>query len=222
VRILILILLLNISFPVPALPADANDTRICAPFRGGIVDPAIIDSMLQAAQEGRLYRIQANSSKVGFCVDSVIGRVEADFKGVQGGMALSRAVWGNESQVLVMVDANSLAEEEDFVINMLKSERFLDVYTYSRILFVSTGIRWLDHENAILDGMLTMHGNTKPVRFNIKMLMAANNNPQNVADIVVIAKSYIDRTDFGMDRLKNIVSKKVELCMRIEASLFKE
>lgn len=221
-RVLIAFFLLIFSLPVLALQLEGNDSRICAPFRGGLVDPAIINSMLQAAQEGNLYRIQGKSSNVGFCVDSAIGRLEAKFKGIQGGIALRREVWGDESQVLVMLDANSLVMEEDFVKNMLKSEHFLDTRAYSKILFVSTRLRWLNNDNAILEGMLTMHGRTRPVRFNLTMSIVPNNNPQTSADVVVTGKSFIRRTDFGMDRLTFLVSDTVELCMRIEASLFKK
>ncbi|OEU64797.1 MAG: hypothetical protein BA863_02430 [Desulfovibrio sp. S3730MH75] len=220
-RVFILLLLLVVSFSALALQSADSD-RICAPFRGGVVDPVIVESMLQAAKEGRLYRIQPKSSNVGFCVDSAIGRVEAEFSGIQGGLALSREVWGDESQMLVMVDANSLAMDESFIKNILKSEFFLDTNTYSRILFVSSGLRWLDHENAVLEGMLTMHGVTKRIRFDVKMTVSSNDNHQSVADIVVTASSFIKRADFNMDRLKFLVGDTVELCMRIEASLFKK
>ncbi len=216
-----IILLLIISFSAFASPTD-SDSRICAPFRGGVVDPVIVSSMLQAAAENRLYRIQQKSSSVGFCIDSAIGRIESEFKGVQGGFALRREVWGDASQMLVMVDARSLAMDECFVKKMLVGEHFLDIETYSRILFVSSKFRWLDHENAILDGMLTMHGVTKPVRFDVKMTMLSDRKLPNIADIIITAKSLINRADFGMDRLKFLVSDEIELCMRIEASLFRK
>ena len=221
-RVFILLFLLSISLSVFALPSSESDDRLCAPFRGGVVDPAIVNSMLQAAAENRLYRIEQKSSNVGFCVDSIIGRVEAEFKGIQGGLALRRKVWGDESQMLVMVDANSLTMDECFVKNMLEIEHFLDIETYPRILFVSSQLRWLDHEKAILEGMLTMHGVTKLVRFDVKMTTVTNKDPLNVADIIITAKSFINRTDFGMDHLDFLVSDEIELCMRIEASLFKK
>jgi polyisoprenoid-binding protein YceI len=178
--------------------------------------------MLQASEEGRLYQIQPKSSKIGFCVDSAIGRVEARFKGVQGGFALRKEVWGDKSQMLVMVDTNSLEMEGDYLKNMIQSEYFLDTYTYSKILFVSTKLWWQSHDKAILEGMLTMHGVTKPVYFNVQITAVSNNNPQSVADVVVTAKSFINRTDFDMDKLTFLVSDMVELCMRIEASLFRK
>ncbi len=221
-RISILLLLLTFSLSAFSLQLAESGGKLCAPFRGGVVDPAIVNSMLQAAAENRLYRIQQKSSNVGFCVDSIIGRVEAEFKGIQGGFALRREVWGDESQMLVMVDANSLAMDECFVKSMLESEHFLDIETYPRMLFVSSQLRWLDHEKAILEGMLTMHGVTKLVRFDVKMTTVTNKDPLNVADIVITAQSFINRTDFGMDHLDFLVSDEIELCMRIEASLFKK
>lgn len=222
IRTFILLLLQIISQSAFAIQSTDSDSRVCAPFRGGVVDPVIVNSMLQAAAENRLYRIQQKSSNVGFCVDSIIGRVEAEFKGIQGGLALRQEVWGDESQMLVMVDANSLAMDECFVKSMLNSEHFLDVEAYPKILFVSSQLTWQDHENATLEGMLTMHGVTKLVRFDVKMVTVENKDPLNVADIIVTAKSFINRADFGMDRLSFVVNDEIELCMRIEASLFKK
>ena len=221
-RVFIMLLLMILSLSAIASQQTDSDSKICAPFRGGVVDPAIVSSMLQAAAENRLYRIQQKSSNVGFCVDSVIGRVEAEFKGIQGGFALRREVWGDESQMLVMVDANSLAMEDCFVKSMLKSEHFLDIETYPKRLFVSSQLKWLDHENAIREGMLTMHGVTKLVRFDVKMEMVSNKDPLNIANIIVTAKAFINRADFGMDHLNFLVSDEIELCMRVEASLFKK
>jgi polyisoprenoid-binding protein YceI len=105
---------------------------------------------------------------------------------------------------------------------MLKSEHFLDIETYPRMLFVSSQLKWLDHENAILEGMLTLRGVTKPVRFDVKMTTVSNKDPVNVADIIVTAKSFINRGDFGMDHMDFLVSDEIELCIRMEASLFKK
>jgi len=223
-RAFALLLLLFITLPAFAHPHQNKevDERICAPFRGGVVDPAIVKSMLQASEEGRLYRIQPKSSNVGFCVNSAAGRIEARFKGIQGGLALRREVWGDKSQMLVMVDTNTLAMEQDYLQNMLKSEYFLDTYTYSKILFVSTKLWWRNQDNAFLEGNLTMHGVTKPIYFNVQISTVPNKDPQSVADIVVTAKSFIRRADFDMDNLTMLVSDSVELCMRIEASLFRK
>ena len=221
-RACILLLLLFFSSCILAQQPAEHDERLCAPFLGGIVDPAIIDLMLQASEEGRLYRIQPKNSLVGFCVDSAIGRVEARFKGIQGGFALRKEVWGDKSQMLVMVDTNTLSMEKDYLQNMLKSEYFLDTYTYSKILFVSKKLWWRNPNNAFLEGMLTMHGVTKPVYFNVNISTVPSKDSESVTDIVVTAKSFIKRSDFDMDNLAMFVSDNVELCMRVEAQLFRK
>ena len=223
-RAFIFLLLLFISLLTFAHPHQKVevDERICAPFRGGIVDQTIVKSMLEASKKGRLYRIQPKSSKVGFCVNSAAGRIEARFKGIQGGLALRKEVWGDRSQMLVMVDTNTLAMEKDYLQNMLKSEYFLDTYTYSKILFVSTKLWWRNQDNAFLEGDLTMHGVTRPIYFEVHIATVPNKDPESVADIVVTAKSFINRSDFDMDNLTFLVSDSVELCMRIEASLFRK
>jgi polyisoprenoid-binding protein YceI len=220
----ILTLLTLILYLLPAFAHDPAevDNRICAPFRGGIVDPAIINSMLQASEEGRLYRIQPKGSNVGFCVDSAIGRIEARFKGIQGGFALRKEVWGDKSQMLVIVDTNSLAMEKDYLQNMIKSKSFLDTNTYSKILFVSTKLWWVGQDRAVLEGMLTMHNVSKLVYFNISITTVPNEDTRSVADILVTAKSFINRSDFNMRNLTFLVSDTVELCMRVEASLFRK
>jgi polyisoprenoid-binding protein YceI len=120
-----------------------------------------------------------------------------------------------------MVDTNSLAMKEKFVKNILKSETFLDTETYSKILFVSSELKWLDDENAILKGMLTMHGVTRPVTFDIKINMVPGKEPGQATTIIATASSFIKRKDFNMHNLTFLVDNTVELCMRVEATLFK-
>ncbi|MGB5641885.1 MAG: YceI family protein, partial [Gammaproteobacteria bacterium] len=122
--------------------AHAADNRICAPFRDGVVDNALVAEMLEAAKDGHLYRIHSTTSRVGFCVDSLIGRVEAEFKGFRGGLALRREVWGDDSQMLVMIDSESLKTDHMFIKDMMQSERFLHTKKYPKILFVSTLLKW--------------------------------------------------------------------------------
>lgn len=221
-RAFTLLLLITFTFPVFALQTEGDDGRICAPFRGGVVDPAVIEKMLKADREGRLFRIQAKNSQVGFCVNSSIGRIEARFRDVQGGLALHRKVWGNGSQMLVMVDATSLKMNKRFLRDMLTGEQFLDTYSYPKILFVSTHLQWLNHKKAILKGMLTMHGVTRPVYFDVSLALVPNANPETTADVIVTASAFIKRRHFNMHSLSFLVNDTVELCMRIEATLFKK
>ncbi len=196
---------------------QAADNGICAPFRDGLVDKALVAEMLEAAKDGHLYRIHSTASRVGFCVDSLIGPVEAEFSRFQGGMALRREVWGDESQMLVMIDSDSLNTNRDFIKDMLKSDRFLHTQKFPKILFVSTELKWESDTTASLFGILTMHGISKPVRFRIEVTDITGGVADHEQEILVTGHAYIRRSDFGMHRLPMIVSDDVELCMRVSA-----
>ena len=78
------ILLLSLS------PAFAADENLCAPFKNSGIDQALVDNMLQAADSDYLYQIKADSSKMGFCVQSSIGLIKGEFASFQGGIALDQ------------------------------------------------------------------------------------------------------------------------------------
>jgi polyisoprenoid-binding protein YceI len=200
-----------------AIKANAADNRICAPFRDGVVDNALVVEMLKAARDGHLYRIHSATSRVGFCVDSLIGRVEAEFQGFRGGLALRREVWGDASQMLVMIDSDSLKTDRDFIKDMLKSERFLHTEQFPKILFVSTALTWESDTRASLFGILSMHGISKPVRFQVELTNIIGGRAEHEQEIVVTATAYIRRSDFGMTSLSGLVSDNIELCLRVSA-----
>ena len=202
--------------------AYAADNRICAPFRDGVVDQELVAEMLEAAKDGHLYRIHSMTSRVGFCVDSLIGRVEAEFEGFRGGLALRREVWGDESQMLVMIDSDSLKTDYDFIKDMLRSERFLHAQKYPKILFVSTALRWESDTKARLFGMLTMHGITRPVNFRMELTDIIGERADHEQEIVVTGHADIRRSDFGMTNLSGFVSDNVELCMSVSALRYQE
>jgi polyisoprenoid-binding protein YceI len=214
-RMIVIVLLAVIS----ALPSRvfADDDRVCAPFRDGIVDQALVDRMLEAAKDGHLYRIHTTNSRIGFCVDSLIGTVEADFRGFRGGLALRREVWGDASQMMVMIDADSLNTDASFIEDTLKSESFFNTDRYPKILFVSTGLIWDSDTTASLFGNLSMHGLIRPVRFRVELTSIIGTRANHEQEIIVTASAQIRRSDFGMDALSMMVSDWVKLCMRVDA-----
>jgi len=182
-----------------------------------VVDKTLVAEMLKAAKDGHLYRIHSATSRVGFCVDSLIGRVEAEFKGFRGGLALRREVWGDDSQMLVMIDSESLKTDRQFIKDMMQSERFLHARRYPKILFVSSALNWHSDTTADLYGMITMHGTSKPVKFRVEVTNILGSRAEHEQEIVVIAKAKIRRSDFGMDRLQMFVDDTVELCLTVSA-----
>jgi polyisoprenoid-binding protein YceI len=190
---------------------------LCAPFRNGVVDYALVSKMLEAAKDGHLYRIRATNSRIGFCVDSLIGTIESEFRGFRGGLALRHEVWGDASQMMVMIDADSLETDASFIKNMLKSEQFFNTEQFPKVLFVSTGLIWDSDTTASLFGNLSMHGVTRPVRFSVELTNVIGDRANHEQEIIVTATAQIRRSDFGMGALSMVVSDWVRLCMHVNA-----
>ena len=211
------VLALTLSFT--SLAGMSGESEVCAPFKDSTVDQTVLETMLKAAEVGRLYRIDASSSQVGFCVNSQFKRVEGNFREFQGGMALSKEGAG-KAQTLVMIQAASLDTDGALIENMIKSERFFDVANYPKILFVSTGFEWTSSTTARLMGNLTLHGVTKPVVFNVTLTDITDKSAGEGEQIMVKATTKVSRADFGMDTLSSLVDDNVQLCMSVKARKF--
>ena len=196
--------------------AQAEEAEVCEPFKDGIVDESLLATMLSAAHDGHLYRIQQTSSKVGFCVDSKLSRIEGNFSDFQGGIALNDGDNVN-GQTMVLIRAGSLETSGAIVESMLKSESFFDVENNPEVLFVSNGFKWTGAETAVLKGELTMRGITKPVIFNVTLTALDASQIKLAEKILVKATTTINRADFGMEGLSSLVNKNVQLCMSVEA-----
>jgi polyisoprenoid-binding protein YceI len=211
--------LLALSLPLATLSGHAGEGDLCAPFKDGKVDQSVLETMLEAAEVGRLYRIDASSSKVGFCVNSQFRRVEGDFKQFQGGMTLSKDGAGT-AQTLVAIKAASLDTDGALIESLIKSKRFFDVENYPEILFVSTGFEWIGSTTALLRGNLTLHGVTKPVTFHVTLMDIKDPSGPEGERILVKATTNVSRAEFGMDTLSSLVDDNVQLCMSVEATKF--
>ena len=61
----------------------------CTPFEGGRGDAELLATMRQAAKDGRMYRVDADTSSVGFCVRHFpFQEFRGQFRNIVGGLAL--------------------------------------------------------------------------------------------------------------------------------------
>jgi len=209
-------------------PAHAYDEDLCAPFKNSQIDQGLLAMMLKAAKDGELYRIKPDSSRMGFCVNSPLGPVEAQFRDFQGGLALKEngqpdasAIKQNDQQgrVLVRIAVDSLEANSGIIGSMLKGESFFDSEHYPEILFVSTGFEWISDEKAVFKGNLTMRGVTKQVAFYVDMQKVKTLQGEEV--LTVKASTTIQRSEFNMYTLSPMVGDRVTLCMTIDAYKYK-
>jgi len=193
--------------------AHAQDENICAPFKNANVNQDVIALMLQAAVDGDLYRVKPGSSKMGFCINSPIGVVEAEFRDFKGGLSLNNFMQQGTS--LLQVEVDSLESDSGLVEVMLKSESFLDSEQYPNITFVSTGIEWTAEKKGVLKGDLTMHGVTKEVAFYVELTKSGTLPGEET--VTIKATTTIQRSEFGMYTMSPMVDDRVRLCMTIDA-----
>ena len=194
----------------------AEEGELCAPFMDGKVDESLLATMLSAAKEGHLYRIDKDTSSVGFCVDSQLARIEGEFKEFQGGMALN-PVAERDGQTLVAIRTASVETKSAFIKSMIKGENFFDVEHNPEILFVSEKLEWTSKDTAELKGNLTMRGTTKPVTFHVSLVPISGKSAGQAERVLVKATAKVSRAQFGMTALTSLISDDVQLCMTVEA-----
>lgn len=208
--------LLAVLVLLAVMPTEAADEELCSPFKDGVVDESLVSNMLAAAEDGHLYQIQEASSQVGFCVASQFKEVAGTFREFQGGLALGTPD-GSNGQTMVVVNTASLETDHAVIDPLIKGERFFDTRNYPVILFVSTGFKWTGARSAVLTGNLTLHGETRPVVFNVELTNITEDMAGQTDMVLFKATTAINRSDFGMDTLSSLVSDTVRLCLSVEA-----
>ncbi len=191
----------------------------CSLFKNGKIENSVLATLLKAAKNGHMYRVQTSTSEIRFCVDSKIKHVEGSFKDVRGGIALNQKQ-ADSGQAVIVINTRSLETGNILVKNVIKGEDFFDIEKYPEILFISTGVEWTSPTKAVLKGKLTLHGVTKSVRFDVELTGAGGKAPQNEEVILVRATTSIKRSDFGMGNFSGMVNDAVKLCMSVKAKKY--
>ena len=202
------------------VPAHAEEEDICSPFKNGKVDESLLASMLDAANSGYLYRIEEDTSQVGFCVSSGWTQVKGVFHDFSGGLTLmpdDNVTSSSDDQAMVIIRTASLDTRSTTVENLIKGESFFDVTKYPEILFVSHDFEWTGRDTAKILGDLTVHGVTRPVTLQVTLTPVKQLGNGTVERMLIKAKTTIQRSDFDMDNMPGLVSDSVTLCMSVEA-----
>jgi len=188
----------------------------CAPFEGGRVDPGLIAAMRKAASEGRMYRIDAEKSSVGFCVRHFpFQEFRGEFRNLVGGLALppDPAQYGH---ALLLIHSASLVSESSDLVPLVIGHSFFDAERYPEILYVGRRFVWLDDRQARIYGELTLHGKTRPVIFNVEIERDTEDTPEADRRIRLRGTTQVNRIHFDMNNYQFFVSDTVRLCLSVE------
>ncbi|MES9956689.1 MAG: YceI family protein [Sedimenticola sp.] len=199
----------------------ANEPNLCAPFKhNSLIDQSLVSSMLQAAERGDLYLVQPTISNFGFEVQSVIGRIEAEFTTFQGGISLQEPEDPAQGRTLVRVETDSLKTNGFLVRQMLKGSEFFDVRNFPEVFFASKELRRISPTEGVLEGDLTLRGITRHVVFRVDLSNLDAMTIKSTEVIKIKATTTIQRSEFGMDAFPDLAEDDVDLSIQVVAARY--
>lgn len=191
-----------------ATAAESCDPSESLPARGQVAAEDVA---------GR-YRLDAEGSKLEFCVDHFpFSTVRGTFLRYEGGFTIPPHSL-EDTQVTVVIWPESAETGTPSIDELLVGERFFDVALYPEIRFNSTHIKLKDSGSATLSGDLTLRGVTKPVSFDVEYAFAPFDPKSSERHVSFAATVVISRSEFGMDELSAVVDDAVKICLTVDAS----
>lgn len=100
----------------------------------------------------------------------------------------------------------------------LRGKDFFDAEHYPQIKFVSTKLEFKKKELTAVDGLLTLHGVSKPVRLAVDHFYCGLNPIALKNECGVNATTLIKRSAFGVDKYVPMISDEVKIVIQVEAS----
>jgi polyisoprenoid-binding protein YceI len=165
------------------------------------------------------YAIDASHTTAGFVVRHLmVSKVRGAFSGVSGTVAVADNVY--DSTVEVDIDLASVDTRDTGRDDHLRSADFFEVEAHPTMTFRSTGVR-RDGGSWLLDGDLTIKGESRPVTLDVEFLGAVT-DPWGGSRLGFSATGEIDREDWGLNwnqALETggvVVGKKVTLDIEAE------
>ncbi len=160
------------------------------------------------------WRIDPARTTIAFAIDAVgYPRTEGRFDAFDGKIAIdfSRP---NKSRVAFHVRSASVDVGSASFADYLRSSAFLDAAKYPSIDFVSTSVEKLNDHAVRVSGDLTLLGVTKPLTVDVDVERPAGRK----GPLEFLAKTQINRLEFGMTSGFPLVSPNVDLTIRSEAA----
>ena len=160
-------------------------------------------------------------SSVSFTVTHlVISEVEGAFKSFSGTILSDKPDF-SDANVNFTVNVNSINTDNQMRDNHLKSPDFFDAEKYPQMTYKGTSFKKLSGNKYELNGDLTIHGITKPVKFDVTYGGTADDGMGNTK-AGFKATTTINRFDYGLkwDKLTEaggmVVDQDVTINLRLE------
>ena len=122
------------------------------------------------------------------------------------------------SSVAVRIPVVTLETDNDLMNETLLSEQLFDVKNFELMEFKSTKITRTGSDVGVIEGDLTIKGNTRPVKMDAVFAGEAKDPIFGTPRIGFTASLEIDRTKWGLSAWRGFVDKTVTIRIGIEAT----
>lgn len=163
------------------------------------------------------YRIDSEHTSVGFEVTELgISLANGRFGRTNGRIDYDMAA--ETGSVELAVDASSVETGWALRDRFVRGENMLDAAHHPQLRFRSTGMTFVEHRLVAVDGALTLHGVTRPVRLDVRNVRCGSSAEDGLerCDAEIVGR--ISRRAFGMDFAYPLVADEIRLTFAVSAS----
>ena len=151
-------------------------------------------SLSSAALANETYRFDPSGSMIGFSVHQFLGTTQGKFTKFNGKIDVNREHPENSS-VTARIDVRSIDTRIKKRDDHLRSAEFFNVDKYPQITFKSRSVKQTGPQSGDILGDLTIHGVTKPITLQVKLLTPLNDMSRTRWAVTV---DPITRPDFNL------------------------
>ncbi|WP_428309212.1 YceI family protein [Hydrocarboniphaga sp.] len=175
---------------------------------------ALSSGTVRAADE---YQIDGSHTYPLFAINHAgLSTLHGRFDNTSGSFVLDRE--GNKSRVEAVIRVDSLNSGHAGRDKILLSDKFFDAARFPEMRYASSKVSLNSATTASVEGELSLHGVTRPVKLDVQHLACAIHPLFRVWACGFDAYATIKRSDFGMTAyLPNLVGDEVTIEIAVEA-----
>lgn len=167
------------------------------------------------------YGIDGTHSNVGFSIRHLVSKVNGEFTDYDGMIDFDPAK-PEQAKIKATVKTTSIDTRNKKRDDHLRSPDFFDAKKYPKMEFVSKKVSKTGDNKYVMEGDLTLHGVTKPVKLDVEML-GQGKDFEGKERMGFSAKGTINRKDYGivwntkLDSGGVVLGDDVEININLEA-----
>ena len=121
-----------------------------------------------------------------------------------------------KGKIYIFIETASISTGLADLERHLRSNEFLDAARYPKVTFVSDKLTFNKGQLVAADGIMTLHGISKPVRLTVDHFYCGMNLISMKYTCGANATTTIQRSDFGVDKYVPKVGDEVKIAIQVE------